>query len=199
MRVMGLAALYPKPRVAHPEHRGYPDRLRDLAIERPNPVGAADITYVPMARGFRYRVALLDWASRKVLAWRVSNSLDSRFGVEALQEALARYGKPEIFNTDPGSQFTSEAFTAVLPAPGIRISLDGRGRCHDNIFVGAAGGRTVKYEYLHLHAFEDGTALRRGLKTWLAWYNPHRPHQGSEYQTPDEVYVQRNTIITEAA
>ena len=139
MRVMGLAALYPKPRVAHPEHRGYPDRLRDLAIERPNPVGAADITYVPMARGFRYRVALLDWASRKVLAWRVSNSLDSRFGVEALQEALARYGKPEIFNTDPGSQFTSEAFTAVLPAPGIRISLDGRGRCHDNLFVGAAG------------------------------------------------------------
>jgi putative transposase len=200
MRVMGWEALYPKPktRVAHPEHRVYPDLLRDLAIERPNPVWAADITYVPMARGFMYRVAILDWASRKVLAWRVSNSLDSRFCVDALQEALARYGKPEIFNTDQGSPLTRAAFTAVRQAQGIRISMDGRGRCHDNIFVERLW-RTVKYEYRHLHAFEDGTALRRGLKTWLEWYNQHRPHQGLEYQTPDEVYFQRNTIITEAA
>jgi putative transposase len=200
MRVMGLEAIYPKPRtsVAHPEHRVYPYLLRGLAIERPNQVWATDITYVPLARGFMYLVAIMDWASRKVLAWRVSNSLDSGFCVEALQEALARYGKPEIFNTDQGSQFTSEAFTAVLQAQGIRISMDGRGRCHDNIFIERLW-RTVKYEFLYLHAFDSGGDLRRGLKTWLEWYNQHRPHQGLEYQTPDEVYFQLNTIVTESA
>jgi putative transposase len=189
MRLMGLEAIDPKPRtsVAHPEHRVYPYRLREWAVERPNQVWAADITYVPMARGFMYRVAILDWASRKVLAGRVSNSLASTFCVEALQEALARYSGPEIFNTDPGSPFTRVAFTEVLQARGIRISLDGRGRCHDNIFVERLW-RSVKYAYLHLHAFESGIALHQGLKGWLQWYNEHRPHQGLSYQTPDEVY-----------
>jgi putative transposase len=200
MRVMGLEAIYLKPRtsVLHPEHRVYPYLLRGLAIERPNQVWAADITYVPMARGFMYLVAILDRSSRKVLAWRVSNSVDSGFCMEALQEALARYGCPEIFNTDQGSQFTSEAFTRALLAHGIRISMDGRGRCHDTIFVERLW-RTVKYEYLHLHAFENGTELRRGLKAWLEWYNQQRPHQGLGYQTPDEVYFQLNTAVTEAA
>jgi putative transposase len=191
MRLMGLEAIYPKPKtsVAHPDHRVYPYLLRGLVIERPNQVWAADITYVPMARGFMYLVAILDWASRKVLAWRVSNSLDSTFCVEALKEALANSGRPGIFNTDQGSQFTSPAFTEALEAKDIPISMDGRGRCHDNIFIERLC-RTVKYEYLHLHAFDSGTELRQGLKTWLGWYNRHRPHQGLGYQTPDEVYFQ---------
>jgi putative transposase len=200
MRVMGLEAIYPKPKasVAHPEHQVYPYLLREVAITRPNQVWATDITYVPLARGFMDLVASLDWASRQGLAWRVSHSLDSSFGVEALQEALARYGKPEIFNTDQGSPFTSEAFTTVLQTQGIRISMDGRGRCHDHIFIERLW-RTVKYEFLYLHAFDSGGDLRRGLKTWLEWYNPHRPHQGLGYQTPDEVYFQLNTTVTEAA
>ncbi len=189
MHRMGLEAIYRRPRttVPNPEHRVYPYLLRDMAVTRPNQVWAADITYVPMARGFMYLVAVIDWYSRKVLAHRVSNTMEAGVCVEALGEALARYDRPEIFNTDQGSQFTSAAFTATLEAAGVRISMDGKGRCLDNIFIERLW-RTVKYEYLYLHAFEGGTELRAGLRSWVQWYNRQRPHQGLEYQTPDEVY-----------
>jgi putative transposase len=189
MRRMGLEAIYRRPRttVPSPEHKVYPYLLRDVAVTRPNQVWAADITYVPMAKGFMYLVAVIDWYSRKVLAHRVSNTMEAGFCVEALKEALARHGRPEIFNTDQGSQFTSAAFTGVLEGAGVRISMDGKGRCHDNIFIERLW-RTVKYEYLYLHVFEGGQDLKTGLKSWVAWYNRQRPHQGLGYQTPDEVY-----------
>jgi putative transposase len=163
MRQMGLEAIYRRPRttVPHPEHKVYPYLLRGVAVTRPNQVWAADITYVPMAHGFMYLVAVMDWHSRKVLAHRVSNTMDSGFCMEALKEALARFGRPEIFNTDQGSQFTSAAFTGVLEAAGVQISMDGKGRCLDNIFIERLW-RTVKYEYLYLHAFDGGQALRGG-------------------------------------
>ncbi len=200
MRIMGLEAIYPKPRtsVPHPGHRIHPYLLRGMEIVRPNQVWAADITYVPMARGFMYLVAILDWATRKVLAFRVSNSMEADFCVEALQEALAKHGRPEIFNTDQGSQFTSQAFTGVLEAHDVKISMDGRGRCYDNIFIERLW-RTVKYEYLHLHAFDGGTDLRQGLREWFRWYNQQRPHQGLDYQTPDEVYYTNLKQLPEAA
>jgi putative transposase len=190
MRQMGLEAIYRRPRttVPSPEHKVYPYLLRDVAVTRPNQVWPADITYVPMARGFMYLVAVIDWYSRKVLAHRVSNTMEAGFCVEALNEALARYGRPEIFNTDQGSQFTSAAFTGVLEDAGVQISMDGKGRCHDNIFIERLW-RTVKYEYLYLNAFEGGQDLRRGLASWVQWYNLKRPHQGLGYQTPDEVYT----------
>jgi len=199
MRQMGLEAIYRRPRttVPHPEHKVYPYLLRGMAVTRPNQVWATDITYVPMAHGFMYLVAVLDWHSRKVLAERVSNTMDSGFCVEALQEALARYGRPEIFNTDQGSQFTSDAFTGVLEAAGVQISMDGKGRCHDNIFIERLW-RTVKYEYLYLHAFEGGQDLRDGLRSWVGWYNRERPHQGLGYMTPDEVYYaeqEQNALV----
>lgn len=189
MRRMGLEAIYRRPRtsVPNPAHRVYPYLLRDVAVTRPNQVWAADITYVPMARGFMYLVAVIDWHSRKVLAHRVSNTMEAGFCVEALNEALARYGRPELFNTDQGSQFTCADFTGTLEAAGVRISMDGKGRCLDNIFIERLW-RTVKYEYLYLHAIEGGTELRTGLRSWVAWYNRQRPHQGLEYRTPDEVY-----------
>ena len=189
MRRMGLEAVYRRPRttVPHPEHKVYPYLLRGVAVTRPNQAWAADITYVPMAKGFMYLVAVMDWYSRKVLAHRVSNTMDAEFCVEALQEALARFGRPEIFNTDQGSQFTSDVFTRVLESAGVRISMDGKGRCHDNIFIERLW-RTVKYEYLYLHALAGGEELREGLKTWLGWYNQQRPHQGLGYRTPDGVY-----------
>jgi putative transposase len=189
MRQMGLQAIYPRPRTStpNPEHKVYPYLPRDVAVTRPNQVWATDITYVPMAQGFMYLVAVLDWYSRKVLAFRVSNSLEAGFCVEALQEALARHGRPEVFNTDQGSPFTSQAFTGVLEAAGVRISMDGKGRCYDNIFVERLW-RTVKYEYLYLQAFEGGQDLRQGLRTWVEWYNRERPHQGLGYRTPDEMY-----------
>jgi putative transposase len=165
----------------------YPYLLRGVAVTRPNQVWASDITYVPMAKGFMYLVAVIDWHSRKVLAHRVSNTMDSGFCVEVLKEALARFGRPEIFNTDQGSQFTSAAFTGVLEAAGVQISMDGKGRCLDNIFIERLW-RTVKYEYLYLHAFDGGQALREGLRSWVGWYNRQRPHQGLGYRTPDEVY-----------
>lgn len=189
MRRMGLQAIYPRPRTStpHPEHKVYPYLLRGVAVTRPNQVWATDITYVPMAQGFMYLVAVLDWYTRKVLAFRVSNSLEAGFCVEAMKEALARHGSPEIFNTDQGSQFTSQAFTGVLEAANVRISMDGKGRCYDNIFVERLW-RTLKYEYLYLHAFDGGQDLRQGLRTWVGWYNEQRPHQGLGYKTPDEVY-----------
>jgi putative transposase len=170
MRQMGLEAIYRRPRttVPCPEHKVYPYLLRDVAVTRPNQVWAADITTVLMARGFMYLVAVIDWHSRKVLAHRVSNTMEAGFCVEALNEALARYGRPEIFNTDQGSQFTSAAFIGALEDAGVQISMDGKGRCHDNIFIERLR-RTVKYEYLYLNAFEGGQDLRRGLASWVQW------------------------------
>jgi putative transposase len=189
MQLMGLEAVYPKPRTSkpHPEHKIYPYLLRNLNIDRPNQVWAADITYIPLKRGFMYLVAVMDWYSRKVLAWRLSNTLDADFCVSALEEAIRRYGRPEIFNTDQGSQFTSHAFTKILEKNDIRISMDGRGNFQDNIFIERLWW-TVKYQYLYLHAFSDGGELRRGLGNWFRFYNQERFHQSLDDKTPDEVY-----------
>ena len=194
-RLMGLRALYPKPRTSIPGkgHTVYPYLLRNLAIERPNQVWAADICYLPMAKGFLYLVAVMDWHSRRVLSWRVSNTLDSAFCVEALQEALARYGAPEIFNTDQGCQFTSEAFTGVLKAHGVAISMDGKGRWVDNVFVERLW-RTVKYEDIYLRAYETPRALRDGLTRYFQFYNSRRRHSALARRTPDAVYFGSATI-----
>ncbi len=190
MAKMGLAAVYPRPRttVPHPEHRVYPYLLRGLAINRPDQVWCADITYIPMRRGFLYLVAVMDWASRKVLAWRLSNTLDVEFCVEALGEALARYGRPEIFNPDRGSQFTSPRFTGLLTEAGVRVSMDGRGRWLDNVFIERLW-RSMKYECVYLHAFETGREARAGLGRWMAYYNADRPHSALGGRTPDEAHA----------
>jgi len=189
MRLMGLEALYRRPRttVPHPEHRVYPYLLRGLTINRPNQVWAADITYLPMPKGFLYMVAIMDWHSRKVLSWKLSNTMDAEFCVEALKEALKIYGTPEIFNTDQGSQFTSLDFTGVLQDAGVRISMDGKGRCMDNVFVERLW-RSLKYEDVYLKAYATGSEARAGIGAWIETYNTRRPHQGLAYQTPDEVY-----------
>ncbi len=186
---MGLAPIYQRPRttVPHPEHRIYRYLLRDLVVDRPNQVWCADITYIPMRRGFLYLVAVMDWSTRKVLAWRVSNTMDVAFCVEALQEALARFGRPEIFNTDQGSQFTSAEFTDVLRGAQVRISMDGRGRWMDNVFIERLW-RSLKYECVYLHAFETGSELRAGLTRWIDYYNSRRPHSTLDGRTPDEAY-----------
>ena len=189
MLKMGIAALYQKPRLSepHPMHRVYPYLLRGMEISRANQVYAADITYIPMAKGFCYLVAVMDWASRRVLAWRVSNTLDTSFCTEALEEAIARFGKPEIFNTDQGSQFTSEAFTEILRKHDIKISMDGKGRWRDNVFVERLW-RSVKYEDIYLKAYDCIAEVRRGLKEYFEFYNNRRRHQGLDDRTPDEVY-----------
>jgi len=189
MRVMGIEALVPRPGTSKPApgHKIYPYLLRGLAIAEPNHVWAADITYIPMARGFLYLVAIIDWASRAVLAWRVSNTIDSRFCVEALEEALERYGKPKIFNTDQGAQFTSAAFTAKLEKAGVAISMDGRGRFMDNIFIERLW-RSIKYEEVHLKAYADGREARAGIGSWMTFYNFRRPHQAMNNQTPMAVW-----------
>ena len=189
MRLMGLRALYPRQRTSQPRqgHTVYPYRLRGLRIERANQVWASDICYIPMAKGFMYLVAILDWYSRRVLAWRVSNTLDSAFCVEALEEALHRHGRPEIFNTDQGAQFTSEAFTGVLKAHDIAISMDGKGRWVDNVFVERLW-RSVKYEDIYLRAYETPAHLRAGLTRYFAFYNSRRRHSALDRRTPDEVY-----------
>jgi len=191
MRTMGLEAIYPKPRTSrpHPEHKVYPYLLRGLEIDRPNQVWTADITYIPMSRGFMYLLAVMDWHSRKVLSWRVSNTLDSDFCVEAVEEAIRRYGIPEIFNTDQGAQFTSQAFTSLLKDHRIAISMDGRGRVQDNIFIERLWW-TLKYQYLYLWSFDDGVQLREGLQRWFRFYNQERFHQALDDLTPDEVYYQ---------
>jgi putative transposase len=196
MRLMGLEAIYPKPKTSkpHPEHRVYPYLLKGLDINRPDMVWSSDITYVPMKRGFMYLVAVMDWHSRKVLSWRLSNTLDSDFCVSALKEAIERYGCPEIFNTDQGCQFTSKAFTDVLKSNGIKISMDGRGRFLDNIFIERLWW-TVKHHYLYLHAFENGLELRKGLRTWFDYYNRERTHQSLNRQTPDECYFKEQTKL----
>ena len=189
MRLMGIEAVYPKPRTTrrHPDHKVYPYLLRHMTIDRPNQVWAADITYVPMNRGFMYLVVVMDWHSRKILSWRVSNTMDADFCVEALQEALSRYGRPEIFNTDQGSQFTSKDFTGTLKEHDVKISMDGRGRCQDNIFIERLWW-TVKYQYLYLRSFGNGSDLRRGLAGWISRYNHDRGHSALDDKTPDEVY-----------
>jgi putative transposase len=189
MRRMGIAALGPKPRTTKPApgHKIFPYLLRGLAIERANQVWAADITYVPIGRGFLYLVAVIDWASRAVLAWRLSNTMDVSFCISALEEALARFGKPEIFNTDQGSQFTSAAFTGTLAAAGVRISMDGRGRWMDNVFIERLW-RSLKYEDIYLKGYGDGREARDGIGAWIAFYNTRRPHQALANRTPMAVW-----------
>lgn len=189
MRKLGLWAVGPKPNTSkpHPGHKIYPYLLRGLLIDRPNQVWATDITYIPMRHGFLYLCAIMDWATRKVLAWRLSNTLTSDFCTAALKEALARYGTPEIFNTDQGSQFTSTEFTDVLKEAKIRISMDGRGRCHDNIFVERLWW-TVKHEWVYLRPCANGIEQQKSLAQCFDWYNHRRPHQSLDWKTPDEAY-----------
>jgi putative transposase len=189
MRKMGIAALGPKPRTTKPApgHKIFPYLLRGLAIERPNQVWASDITYIPIGRGFLYLVAVIDWASRAVLSWRLSNTMDVSFCVSALEEALARFGVPEIFNTDQGSQFTSAAFTGTLAAAGIKISMDGRGRWMDNVFIERLW-RSLKYEDIYLKGYADGREAHAGIGAWMAFYNSRRPHQALANRTPMAVW-----------
>ena len=196
MRIMGLRAIYRRPRTSKPGlgHRIYPYLLGGMEITRPNQVWAADITYIPMARGFLYLVTIMDWYSRYVISWRLSNTLDADFCVEALEEALRR-GQPDIFNTDQGSQFTSEAFTELLKQHGVRISMDGKGRYRDNSFVERLW-RTVKYEEVYLKAYQDGRDARNGLGEYFRFYNNLRPHQALGYRTPAEVFASRPTEAT---
>ena len=189
MHLLGLEAIYRKPRTstAHPEHCVYPYLLRGLSIERANHVWCADITYIPVQEGYLYLVAVMDWASRRVLAWRLSNTLDTAFCLAALDEALRRYGRPQVFNTDQGRQFTSRAFTERLRAAGIRCSMDGRRRCMDNVFIERLW-RSLKYEAVYLHELADGRAARRVIGQWMAFYNEQRPHSALGGRTPAQCY-----------
>lgn len=192
MRQMDLRALYPRRRTSQPGkgHKIYPYLLRGLNIKRANQVWATDICYLPMAKGFMYLVAIMDWHSRRVLSWRVSNTLDPEFCIEALEEALQRFGAPEIFNTDQGSQFTCEAFTDVLKDHDIAISMDGKGRWMDNVFVERLW-RSVKYEDIYLRAYETPTELRAGLTRYFTFYNTKRRHSALDRRTPDAVYFEQ--------
>jgi len=189
MRLMGVEAIYRKPNTSkrHPVHAVFPYLLRDLKITRPNQVWAMDITYIPMKRGFVYLAAVIDWATRRVLAWRLSTSMTADFCVEAVEEAIKKHGKPEIFNTDQGSQFTGAAFTNLLTAHGIQISMDGKGCWRDNVFVERLW-KSIKYEEVYLHAYESVTEARQGLGRYLGFYNSRRPHSSLDGQTPDNVY-----------
>lgn len=189
MRRTGIEALYRRPRTSKPGpgHRIYPYLLRDVAVTRPNQVWAADITYIPMARGFVYLVVVLDWFSRRALSWRVSITMEADFCVEALEEALARYGKPDIFNTDQGSQFTGEAFTGQLVRNGIAISMDGKGAWRDNVFVERLW-RSVKYEEVYLRAYDNVPEARTSIGRYLDFYNSRRPHSRHDGRTPDQAW-----------
>lgn len=191
MRRMGVEALYVKPRLslAHPGHVKYPYLLRGLEITRANHVWTADITYIPMARGFCYLVAIMDWASRKVLSWRLSNTLDSSFCTEALEEAIIKYSCPDIFNTDQGSQFTAEAFTNILLSNGIAISMDGKGRWMDNVFIERLW-KSVKYEDIYLKAYATMVELKNGLSRYFKFYNEKRWHNSFDRKTPAMVYFE---------
>ena len=192
MAKMGLTPIYQRPRTSdpHPQHRIYPYLLRKLTIERPNHVWCADVTYIPMRRGFLYLVAIMDWATRKVLAWRLSNTMDAGFCVAALEEALARFGKPEIFNTDQGSQFTSFAWTDRLKRVGTLISMDGKGRCIDNVFIERLW-RSLKYECVYLHAWETGSQAKAAIGSWVTFYNHRWPHTAHGGLPPAVVYFNR--------
>lgn len=189
MRRMGIAALGPKPRTTKPApgHTIFPYLLRDMTVDRANQVWASDITYIPIGRGFLYLVAVMDWSSRAVLSWRLSNTMDVSFCVSALEEALARFGTPEIFNTDQGSQFTSAAFTRTLAAAGIRISMDGRGRWMDNVFIERLW-RSLKHEDVYLKGYTDGHDAKAGIAKWITFYNNSRPHQALANRTPMAVW-----------
>jgi putative transposase len=195
MKRMGIEALYRKPRTSKPGdgHKIYPYLLRKLPVTRPNQVWATDLTYVPMARGFCYLVAVIDWFTRKVLAWRLSITMDAAFCIEAVEEALARYGKPEIFNSDQGSQFTSHDFTKVLLEQKIKISMDGKGAWRDNVFVERLW-RSVKYEEIYLKAYDSVREARSSIGKYLAFYNQKRPHSSLDDRTPDEVYSTPMTL-----
>ena len=199
MKRMGIEALYRRPRTSKPApgHRIYPYLLRDLAVTRPDQVWAMDITYIPMARGFVYLAAVIDWFSRRVLAWRVSITLDAAFCVDALEEALARFGTLEIFNTDQGSQFTSAAFIGVLASRGIAISMDGRGAWRDNVFVERLW-RTIKYEEVYLRAYDTVSDARASLGRYIAFYHARRPHSSLDRQTPDRAYFNRLPLLAAA-
>lgn len=189
MNCMGLAPVYQEPRttVPHPEHKKYPYSLRDVEVNLPNQVWCSDITYIPMKKGVLYLVAVMDWCSRKVLSWRLSNSMDTEFCVAAVEEALANHGKPDIFNTDQGSQFTSTAFTGLLQANGIQISMDGRGRCLDNVFIERLW-RSLMYENVYLKNYDTGTEARAGIGSWMRFYNTLRPHSSLGGIPPDRFY-----------
>jgi putative transposase len=189
MCLMGLKAIYRRPRTSKPApgHKIYPYLLGGMKITRPNQVWAADITYIPMARGFLYLVAIIDWYSRYVLSWRLSNTLEADFCVEALEEALGK-GRPAIFNTDQGAQFTSEVFTELLEQHGVKISMDGKGSYNDNLFIERLW-RTVKYEEVYLKAYQDGRDAQAGLRNYFCFYNTERPHQALDYRTPAEVFT----------
>ncbi len=190
MRLMGIEAIYRKPNLSrrHPAHKIYPYLLRNLAIERVHQVWSCDITYIPMKQGFLYLVAVIDWRSRLVLSWRLSNTMDKTFCVEAVREALEKYGKPEIFNTDQGVQFTCEAFITTLSEQGIRISMDGKGRCLDNIFCERLW-RSLKYEEVYLKAYATVAEAKAGIAAWVTFYNDERPHQALDYATPQEFFA----------
>jgi len=189
MRLMGIVAIYQKPNTSkkHPENKIYPYLLRDMKIDKVNQVWCTDITYIPMAKGFLYLVAIMDWSSRYVLSWRLSNTMDVDFCVEALEEAIGRYGRPEIFNTDQGSQFTSHDFTDVLLRHNIAISMDGKGRFLDNIFIERLW-RSLKYEEVYIKAYDSVTEARSGIGGWINFYNDERFHQSLDYQTPRHVF-----------
>ncbi len=197
MRLMGIEAIAPKPNTSRPEpeHAVYPYLLRGLSIDRPNQVWATDITYIPLARGFAYLVAIMDWCSRRILSWRLSNTLDSSFCVEALNEALLHFGQPEIFNTDQGAQFTATAFVSVLLGRGIKISMDGKGRCIDNVFVERLW-RSLKYEEVYLKDYDDLVQARAGIQSYFEFYNSRRQHQALGHQTPASFY---DCLIRKAA
>lgn len=198
MRLMGLEAIYRRPNTSQPTpgHRRYPYLLRGLTVDRVNQVWCADITYLPMSRGFLYLVAVMDWHSRRVLAWRLSNTMDADFCGAALDEALScGLGQPEIFNTDQGSQFTSDAFTGLLLKQGVQISMDGKGRWMDNIFVERLW-RSVKYEEVYLKAYQNGAEARAGLERYFQFYNNERPHQSLDYRTPRQVFEEGRHDMT---
>jgi putative transposase len=192
MKRMGIEAIYRRPNTSKPApgHKIYPYLLRGMTIDRPNQAWAMDITYVPMARGFVYLAAVIDWFSRRVLSWRVSIAMEAAFCVEALEEALARYGKPDIFNTDQGSQFTSQDFTGVLLKAGVAISMDGKGSWRDNVFVERLW-RSIKYEEVYLKAYDSVSEARISLGRYLTFYNGRRPHSSLDRQTPDQAYLNR--------
>ena len=199
MRTMGLCAIYQKPHTSdsNPEHKIYPYLLRGLVIDKPGKVWCTDITYIPMRKGFFYLIAIMDWYSRKVLSWRLSNTIDKGFCIEALIDALQTYGPPEIFNTDQGSQFTAVDFTKVLMLNNIKISMDGKGRWMDNVFIERLW-RSLKYECVYLLAFENGSEARKAIGNWIDFYNKRRPHSTFGGQTPFEVYNMQKTVVLQS-